>query len=309
MITEPVAVGRSGGGIVPADTKRMLSYQHGYHAGNHADVLKHAALTLLLRALQAKDTPLRVFDAHAGAGRYDLAGAQARKTAEADTGIVRLLAAPDPPAALAPYLEIVASLNAGDRLRHYPGSPLLAARLLRRQDRMTLMEMHPQAVPELQKTLHGERRVQVLADDCYRVLPGLLPPPERRGLVLIDPSYELRDEYRKVLQLLRAAHRRWPGGVYMIWYPLIRRRDALRFPAAVAGAGIPRIWQCELDVRTPAAAGMHGSGLLVVNLPWGLDKVLASLLPWLSRTLSDPGAGRWSAAWLVPEAPVGGTAR
>jgi 23S rRNA (adenine2030-N6)-methyltransferase len=178
---------------------------------------------------------------------------------------------------------------------------VLAAQLLRASDHLTLLELHPQALAQLRGEFRGQRRVHIHASDSYAGLAGLLPPPERRGLVLIDPAYELHDEYRKVLRLLQAAHRRWPSGVYLIWYPLIRRPDAAAFPAAAAGAGIPKIWRCELDVLGAGHSGMRGSGLLVVNLPWGLEPVLAELLPWLWQALSDGAAGGWLTEWLVPE--------
>ncbi len=279
----------------------MLSYQHIYHAGNHADVLKHAVLLLVLAALQRKPTPLRVVDAHAGSGRYDLGAVAARSTGESAGGIGRVLAAGGVPAALAPYVAAVRALNPRGALRYYPGSPLLARRALRGGDRLTLLERHPQAVADLHREFAGDRQVQVQARDSYTGLPVLLPPPERRGLVLIDPSYELKDEYQRVLRLLRTAYRRWPGGVYLVWYPVIRRPAALGFARTVARAGIPRIWQGELTVLPEQHPGLRGSGLLVVNLPWGLDQVLGELLPWLWRTLAQDGAGDWLAHWLVPE--------
>lgn len=279
----------------------MLSYQHEYHAGNHADVLKHAVLALAISTLARKDKPLRLFDAHAGSGRYDLASREARRLAEHAGGIERVLAAADPPATLAPYLAAVRACNAGEKaLRHYPGSPFIARHLLRPADHLVLMELHPRSLGALRRTFRGDRQVHIHERDCFEGLPAMLPPPERRGLVLIDPSYEVKDEFARVADLLHRCHGRWPGGVYLVWYPLIRDRESERFPVRIAELGIRRIYQVVLDVTGPAATGLHGSGLLVVNLPFGMEAELAGLMPRLHRTLAGNG-GTWSAGWLVPE--------
>ncbi len=279
----------------------MLSYQHDYHAGNHADVLKHAVLALALRALQRKDTPLRVFDAHAGSGRYDLAAREAARHAEHEGGIARVLAAPAPPAVLDPYLQAVHACNPGGGLRHYPGSPAIARHALRADDHLVLMELHPRALAALRRTFRGDRQVHVHGRDCAEGLPALVPPPERRGLVLVDPAYEVKADFAGVAGLLAACHRRWPGGVYLAWYPLIRDRESERFPGRVAGLGIRRIYHAVLEVAARGAMGLRGSGLCIVNPPFGLDSELGALLPWLWETLSVDGAGGWHAGWLVPE--------
>jgi 23S rRNA (adenine2030-N6)-methyltransferase len=279
----------------------MLSYQHEYHAGNHADVLKHAVLTLAIRALQRKPTAIRVLDANAGSGLYDLGSREARRNAEHEQGIARLLSAVRAPPEIADYLGVVRGLNPGSALRRYPGSPLLARQLLRPQDHLELMELHPRAVAGLRHRLGRDRQVHIHERDCFEGLPALVPPPERRGLALVDPSYEVKEDFRRVVQLLQDCHQRWASGVYVVWYPLIRDRAAERFPAKVAATGIRRIFRAELQVQAGDSTGMRGSGLLIVNLPFGVDEKLVALLPWLWRVLSGDGAGRALAHWLVPE--------
>ena len=279
----------------------MLSYQHEYHAGNHADVLKHAVLALALRALQRKDKPLRVLDGWAGAGRYDLASREARRNAEHENGIARLLAAKTVPPELDPYLAAVRAANPEAKLRYYPGSPRIARNLLRPGDHLVLMELHPRAFGALRRNFAGDRQVHVHRRDAFEGIPALVPPPERRGLVLIDPSYEVREDFRRVVELLQASHQRWPGGCYVVWYPWIRDRQAERFPAAVAAAGIRRIYRVELQVESGLFDGMRGSGLLIVNPPHGLETQLRSLLPWLWETLAVSGGGGCLAEWLVLE--------
>ncbi len=279
----------------------MLSYQHEYHAGNHADVLKHSVLALVLAALLRMDKPLRVFDAHAGSGLYDLGSREARRHAEYRGGIARVLAAADAPPALAPYLDALRACNAGGALRRYPGSPWLARSLLRPADHLVLMELHPQALTALRRLFGQDPQLHLHERDCFEGLPALLPPPERRGLVLIDPAYELKDDYRRVVGLLEACHRRWPTGVYLLWYPLLRDRPGARLPARVTALGLRRIYQVAIEVEGEGHEGLRGSGLLAVNLPWGVDAGIAALAPWLWRSLAPQGRGRWTAGWLVPE--------
>jgi 23S rRNA (adenine2030-N6)-methyltransferase len=279
----------------------MLSYQHEYHAGNHADVLKHAALTLVIRALQRKPTPIRVLDSHAGAGVYDLGSREARRNAEHEGGIARVLAAPDPPPALADYLDAVRACNPGSSLRRYPGSPWIARHLLRPVDHLELMELHPRAVSALRRTLGGDAHVHVHGRDAFEGLPALVPPPERRGVALIDPSYEVKEEFGRVVDLLAACHRRWPAGVYVAWYPLLRERAAERFVPKVAALGIRRIYRAELAVEGTGYDGLRGSGVLVVNLPFGLEASFGSALAWAWDVLSAQRRGAWQAGWLVPE--------
>jgi 23S rRNA (adenine2030-N6)-methyltransferase len=279
----------------------MLSYQHEYHAGNHADVLKHAVLALTLRGLQRKDKPLRVIDGWAGAGQFDLGSREARKNAEHEAGIGRVMSAATPPPGLDPYLAVVRASNPGSRLRRYPGSPKLVRELLRPADQLVLMDLHPRALGALRRNFARDSQVHIHERNAFEGIPALVPPPERRGLVLIDPSYEVKEDFRNVVSLLQAAHGRWPGGCYLIWYPLIQDRAAARFPAAIAGCGIRRIFRAELRIEGELFEGMRGSGMLIVNPPYGLDAQLRTLLPWLWQTLAVAGRGGRIAQWLVPE--------
>jgi 23S rRNA (adenine2030-N6)-methyltransferase len=280
----------------------MLSYQHEYHCGNHADVLKHSILALTIRALQRKDTPLRVIDAHAGSGIYDLGSAEAQRNAEFRSGISRVLAAASPPLELAPYLAAVRAMNPdADTLRRYPGSPQIAHQLLRPQDHLELLELHPQALACLRRSFGHAARVHVHERNSYEGLPGLVPPPERRGLVLIDPSYEVRQELRSVIDTVSAGHARWPGGTWLIWYPLLRDPQTARLPAKLAATGIRKIYRSELQVENDGHMGLRGSGILIINPPYGLDTALGNLVPWLWEHLANDARGGWAAEWLVGE--------
>jgi 23S rRNA (adenine2030-N6)-methyltransferase len=283
----------------------MLSYQHEYHAGNHADVLKHAVLACALGALTQKPAPLRVLDGFAGSGRYDLFGPEASRHAEYKGGITRLLAAAERPgvvpAALAPYLDAVRALNPDGRLRQYPGSPALALALLRPGDTVELLEQHPKAERALRAAVRGDRRARIHVRDAYEGLPALVPPKERRGLVLIDPSYEVKDEFKRVPELLAACHRRWPQGVYAVWYPLIRDPLAERFVNRVVATGIRRLYQVEVAVGPPRRQGLWGSGMLLVNPPFGLDAELGPVAGALHAVLAGEGAALPEARWLVGE--------
>lgn len=279
----------------------MLSYQHEYHFGNHADVLKHAALALVIRALQRKDKPFRVIDAHAGSGIYSVRSKAARSKPEYRGGITRVLAAPEPPAALAPYLEIVRAFNPDGTLRHYPGSPAVCRQLLREHDHLELIERHPRALGRLHRHFRRDRRVHIHERDSCEGLRALLPPPERRGLVLFDSAYEVKEDFRAAVEVLRHVHHHWAGGVWIIWYPLIADRTAQRFPGKIAESGVRPIYQVELQVERDDFPGLRGSGLLIVNLPFGLDGELRALVPWLWRTLAVEGRGGARCGWLVPE--------
>jgi 23S rRNA (adenine2030-N6)-methyltransferase len=275
----------------------VLSYQHDYHAGNHADVLKHCALALVVRALQRKPGAIRVIDSHAGSGAYDLLGDLAQRGREFERGIARVLAAADPPAGLAPYLEVIRALNPDRALRHYPGSPQVARSLLREQDRLELFELHPQAVAALHGRYRRDRQVHVHHRDGLEGMPAALPPRERRGVVLIDPSYERRDEYAEVADAVAAAVRRWATGVFMIWYPVIDRPGSTQLIERLVELELPKLYLVELEPE-PASAGLRGSGLAIVNLPFQVDEQLEQLLPWLLRCLAGAGVGTSRAGWL-----------
>src|SRR5690606_4704543 len=263
----------------------MLSYQHEYHAGNHADVVKHAVLALLIDALQRKPKPMRVIDSHAGAGFYDLTSLEAQRNREFANGIARILDARPVPPELSRYVGAVEALNGGDVLLRYPGSPQLARMLLRDNDRLELFELHPQACASLKAVFDGDRRVHLHRRDAFEGVPAVVPPPERRGLVLIDPAYEKREEFNQVLDLLPALLERWANGVYAGWYPLLRRPEARAYVRQLRALDMPRMFQVELQVAAAGSFGLCGSGLVIANLPYGVDAQLKTLLPWLHQRL------------------------
>ncbi len=278
-----------------------MNYRHAFHAGNPADVMKHAVLALILDRLRAKPAPFCVLDTHAGIGRYDLGGASALRTLEHRDGIGRLFGQPPPHPALAPYLDAVAALNPDGALRWYPGSPLLARALMRDQDRLVANELHPDDSRTLRETFAGDRRVTVTQADAYQVLKAHLPPREKRGLVLIDPPFEQPDEFARLAEGLKAAHRRWATGIYALWYPVKEQAAVWRFHEAVEKTGIPKILIAELTWHPEDThLRLNGSGLLIVNPPWTLDATLRALLPALHAALPATGGGG-KVDWLVPE--------
>jgi len=275
-----------------------MNYRHAFHAGNFADVVKHATLGRVIAHLKEKPAAFRLIDTHAGAGLYDLTGAEASRTGEWRSGIGRLRAAPLDAAVrdlLAPYLDAVAALNPDERLTTYPGSPALARAWLRPQDRITACELEPKAAAALEDAMHRDKRVKAVAIDGYTALNAYLPPKERRGLVLIDPPFEQPGEFERLADGLSGAHRKWPTGIYLVWYPLKDARETARFARALSRLGIPRILRAELTVSgTPAggaAARLAGTGMIVVNPPWRLEDELKLLLPALAAVLADDGRG------------------
>lgn len=278
----------------------MLSYQHEYHAGNHADVLKHAVLALLIDALQRKPKPIRVIDSHAGAGSYDLTSREAQQGREFAEGIGRVLDARPVPPELARYLGAVEALNGGDVLHRYPGSPQLARMLLGDDDHLELFELHGQAFASLEATFGADRRVHLHRRDAFEGVPAVLPPPERRGLVLIDPAYERREEFNRVLETLPVLQRRWPNGVYAVWYPVLRKPEARAYARQLRALEMPRLFQVELQIAPAGSFGLFGSGLVIANLPYGLDAQLKTIVPWLHRRLAPQGVGSWQARALTP---------
>jgi 23S rRNA (adenine2030-N6)-methyltransferase len=285
---------RSGSG-----NSKVLSYQHDYHVGNHADVLKHVVLTLLIEALQRKPAPIRVVDTHAGSGIYDLRGALTQRHREYENGVARVLEGKTPVPELASYVRALRTLNPNGELRRYPGSPQIAKMLLRPQDHLELFELHPQAHAALTAHFKGDRQTHVHRRDAFEGVAAVLPPPERRGLVLVDPSYETEREFVNVLGMLEAAQRRWPTGVYAIWYPLIGKLRAARFLARLEALPLPRLFQMELTLATPDSVGLRGSGIVIANLPFELDEPLARVAAWLHEQLAQPSAGGWRARWLA----------
>lgn len=273
----------------------MLSYRHAFHAGSPADVLKHAVLTFILAYAVQKPRPLYVLDTHAGAGAYDLGSAYAQKTGEARLGIARLAGADEAvPELFADYLDIVRNRPA------YPGSPILAHAFLRRQDRLELAELHPTDHAILAQGFDGVPRVRVTREDGLLLLLDRMPPPERRAIALIDPSYEVKSDYEAVVETLAAAHRRFATGTYLVWYPVIERERATAFLDGLRATGIPAQYRIELGLLPDAPGrGMTGSGLVVVNPPYTLPEAVQAALPWLAGRLG--ASGPVLAEWLVPE--------
>lgn len=278
----------------------MLSYRHAFHAGNHADVLKHAVQAFILESLCAKDKGYSYIDTHSGAGGYALSHEWTQKKAEYLGGIARLWHEQEKWPSLAGYFAAIRAINPGKDLEHYPGSPLVAAHFQRPQDRLTLMELHHNEVELLRQNLTGDG-VAIHHRDGFEGLVALLPPTPKRGLVLIDPPYELKEDYQRVANTLQKAHKRWPIGIYAVWYPLLAkavdRSEGLK--RALASLGFEQVLCAELRVQAQADDfGMHGSGMVVLNPPWKLDEKLADLLPALSQTLAQDDQAGFTLEWL-----------
>jgi len=268
----------------------MLSYRHAFHAGNHADVLKHFIEIQLLRHLLRKDKAFWYIDTHAGAGCYALDSGYATMHKEYIGGIARLFARDGLPPPLADYVGQVRSFNPDGDLRIYPGSPLLAHRLLRAQDRLCLFEMHPADNLLLQQNLGAPgKKILIQATDGFKALKALLPPLPKRALVFIDPPYEDKLDYRRVLTALEEGLKRFATGIYALWYPILSRPESRQFPSQLKKA-VPDGWlHVALNIRgsNAAGSGMRGSGMFVVNPPWGLRETLEQVMPWLADTLGQ----------------------
>src|SRR4249919_1864736 len=278
-----------------------MNYRHAFHAGNFADVLKHAVLVRILLHLRAKPAAFRVIDTHAGAGRYDLGGPEATRSLEWREGIERLVAAPlGEPARLllAPYLDAIAAFNNPGSLTCYPGSPAF----LRAQDRLLACELEPNAAAALARYLAGDRRSKALAIDGWTALHAYVPPKERRGLVLVDPSFEDAGDFARLGEALEAAQRKWAGGTYLLWYPVKERAGPDALARRLRRSGIAKILRVELSLGGTRADNRLGAcGLIVVNPPWTLADELATLLPELAAILSGGSAGTHRVDWLASE--------
>jgi len=288
----------------------LLSYRHGYHAGNHADVLKHTVLVALLRHMALKDKPFWVIDTHAGAGWYRFNHTFAQKTGEWRQGIGRIWAAADAPPAVADYLALVRLANAlqpvpqaerpgegisgtvassarsAETLSVYPGSPWITRQLLRPDDRLHAYERHTSDAPALIEASRGDRAIRVTVGDGFAGLRALWPPAPRRGLVLIDPSYEVKEDYAQVVDAVADALKRFATGILAIWYPRLPRRESDTLPARLTRLSSGNWLHAVLDVRGRSAQGMHGSGMVVLNPPWTLPETLKPAMPWLCRQLA-----------------------
>lgn len=283
-----------------------MNYRHAYHAGNFADVLKHSVLVGLIEALKQKQTPFCYVDTHAGRGRYDLHGEEALKTREFADGVLRLLDAARLPAALHVYLNLVRALNAnrsGHDIAVYPGSPLLASLLLREGDRAQLCELQPDEAAHLRNLFRGDSRIAVHERDGYDAMRSLLPPKEKRGLVLIDPPFEAQDgEFRLIEAALKQAQARWPGGIYAVWYPIKLRQQLAGFYRWLKGSGFSKVLAAELLVHPDnSALRLNGTGMVILNTPWKFERQLEELLPVLSQHLAQGRFGQHSVEWLVRE--------
>jgi 23S rRNA (adenine2030-N6)-methyltransferase len=283
-----------------------MNYRHVYHAGNFADVLKHSILARCLTHLKAKETPFRVIDTHAGVGVYDLRGEAASKTGEWHDGIGRLLKAEMPQAirdVLAPYLDTVKALQAFKGRDAYPGSPEIARHLTRSEDRMIFVEKHPQDAKKLTDIFSFDGRAKVLELDGYTALKACVPPKERRGLVLIDPPYEETDEFERLFEGFVSGYRKWPTGMYLLWYPVKNFEETRRFLHALSDLEIPKILRAELRVKAISkTSGLAGSGMVIVNPPWKLNEELNALMPWLDRMLAQDSGHGWNVDWIAGEA-------
>ncbi|WP_148715128.1 23S rRNA (adenine(2030)-N(6))-methyltransferase RlmJ [Chitinolyticbacter meiyuanensis] len=274
----------------------MLSYRHAFHAGNHADVLKHFLLVELLHYLNQKDKPYWYIDTHAGAGLYALTEGYAARNAEFESGVARLWQAPDLPAPLARYVDAVRAFNPAGQLAFYPGSPLVAQHVMRDSDKLRLFELHPtdgKLLADNVATLG--RQAQWQQADGFAGIKAVLPPPPRRALTLIDPPYEDKADYRRVVQAMEEALRRFATGSYAIWYPCLQREEARALPQQLKKLPAKGWLQAELYVQGPSSDGfgMHGSGMFIVNPPYTLHATLAEVLPYLLGRLGQDGGARF----------------
>jgi 23S rRNA (adenine2030-N6)-methyltransferase len=289
-----------------------VNYRHAFHAGSFADVLKHAVLCRILHYLREKPAAFRVIDTHAGAGLYDLTWPEATRSGEWLDGIERLLAAQLPkPAAdlLAPYFEVIGALNERGRLKLYPGSPALARAWLRPQDKLVACELEAKAAIALAGHMRGDARIKTIEIDGWTALSAYVPPPERRGLVLVDPPFEQDDDFRWLARGLAEAHRKWATGIYALWYPIKGRPEPDELAKRLKRLPIGKMLRAELTVRPLSdPTRLNGSGLILVNPPWTLEKELSTLLPVLATVLGQQGKGAFRVDWLRREALKGGVA-
>ncbi|MCO6552198.1 MAG: 23S rRNA (adenine(2030)-N(6))-methyltransferase RlmJ [Gilliamella sp.] len=280
----------------------MLSYRHSYHAGNHADILKHIVLTLCIESLKEKEKPFLYLDTHSGAGRYLLRSEHAEKTGEYLSGINLLWQQSNIPELLNTYISVLRRYNPFEEIKYYPGSPLIAKQLLREQDKLNLTELHPTDYPLLKQEFSKDKRTKVLREDGFSQLKSKLPPLSRRGIILIDPSYEIKDDYQKIPAALFEAYKRFATGVYLIWYPVVSRTQTQKMIDNIINLGIKRISQFELAIKPDNnQKGMTASGMIVINPPWKLHEQMRTILPWLKTTLDVEQTGNFIIRELVTE--------
>jgi len=280
-----------------------MNYRHAFHAGNFADVMKHIILTRLIEYLKLKPGAFRVIDTHAGLGRYSLTGEEARRSPEWQDGIGRLLKAELKPAVkelIQPYLDVIAAENPNGTLARYPGSPLIARKLFRPQDRLSALELHPKDARELGKLFDGDVQARITALDGWLALNAYVPPKEKRGLVLVDPPFEERDEFARIVEGFARAHKKWATGLYALWYPLKDPREANAFIGDLKRTGIPKMLRAELLIDAPVAGKLYGSGMILVTPPFTLEAELRQILPALAHILGRTG-GNHRLDWIAGE--------
>lgn len=280
----------------------MLSYQHGYHAGNFADVLKHSISVQILTYLIQKPKPLFYLDTHAGCGAFQLTAIQAQKNKEYENGIGQLWHTPETNQShlIRDYLKWIQAFNHSSSLSHYPGSPWLAQQILRDQDRLALYELHPQEYALLHKNLSQDVRIKCHPSDGFQACLSQLPPKEKRGYILMDPPYEVKQDYQTVVEVLKKAHRKFAQGTYALWYPVVERFRIDQLEHALISSGIRNIQLFEMGIDSDHAKGMTGSGIIVINPPWTLFNTLQTGLPGLAKILS-PEKGYSRVEQLVAE--------
>jgi 23S rRNA (adenine2030-N6)-methyltransferase len=282
-----------------------MNYRHEFHAGNFADVFKHAVLSRILYHLHGKPAAFRVIDTHAGAGLYDLTSNAATRGGEWHDGIEKLLSAElpaDVAALLAPYFDVIGALNKQGRLRLYPGSPTLIQALLRPQDRLIACELEPKAYVSLARNLRGDSRIKTLEIDGWKALNAYVPPKERRGLVLVDPPFEADSDFSSLASGLDAAHRKWATGIYALWYPVKGRREADLLAKRIRRLRLPKVLRAEILIAPPRdPARLGGSGMILVNPPWTLEAELSAILRALVGVFGGHGRPGFRLDWLTTE--------
>ena len=280
----------------------MLSYRHAFHAGNHADVLKHAILLQVLEYMRLKEKPFLYVDTHAGAGKYDLTAAGPSKSQEFTTGIARIWHDASLPDALHRYCEIVRAMNPQQDLRQYPGSPMLAQSMMRSGDKARLFELHSTEFALLNDMFGRQRQFKVEACDGLQALNAVLPPQSRRAVVLIDPAYEVKTDYQRVVQTLKSAYQRFATGVYLLWYPVVNREYVNRLEREFIASGIKDMVLFELAIMPDLSnTGMTASGMIVINPPWQLEQTMRTILPYLQNRLGHAEGSDWRIKRLAPE--------
>lgn len=281
----------------------MLSYRHAFHAGNHADIIKHLTLVLTLEYYLRKDKPFWYIDTHSGSGFYRLSSSKAQKNREFTSGLQHLWGNKSAPEQLSTYQNLIRQANPDNKLEYYPGSPWLAARMLRKTDQLRLFELHPADFRNLDELLCKDKRVQIKQKDGLKGLTGLLPPPSRRAVTLIDPSYELKDDYSAVVEALIKAHKRFATGAYLLWYPVVSRQRVTQMLRALQASNIPDILQIEFCPLPDDDnnRGMTGSGMFAINPPWLLARQMQEILPWLVEHMTAGAPAHYTLQQISPE--------